>query len=110
MDYLMGFDIGTTSTRCILIDSDGKLIASASKEYPMATPKPGWAEQDPGDWWEGTLATINEVLKKSGIDPSDIVAIGLSDQMHGSVFLDSYGDVIRPSLLWCDLRTANQCQ
>ncbi len=110
MDYLIGFDIGTTSTRCIIIESGGKLIASATKEYPMATPKPGWAEQDPDDWWRGVLSTIREVLKKSGIDPSDIAAVGLSGQMHGSVFLDKSGSVIRPALLWCDQRTDSQCQ
>ena len=110
MDYLIGFDIGTTSTRCIIIESGGKLIASAIKEYPMATPKSGWAEQDPDDWWDGTLATICEVLKKSGINPSDIAAVGLSGQMHGSVFLDKNGSVIRPALLWCDQRTDSQCQ
>ena len=110
MDYLIGFDIVTTSTRCIIIERDGKLIASANKEYPMATPKPGWAEQDPDDWWGGALATIREVLEKSKIDPSDIAAVGLSGQMHGSVFLDSCGSVIRPALLWCDQRTDSQCQ
>ncbi len=110
MDYLIGFDIGTTSTRCILIDREGRLITSATKEYPMATPKPGWAEQDPADWWGGTLATTREVLKKSEIDPSNIVAVGLSGQMHGSVFLDKNGNVIRPALLWCDQRTDSQCQ
>ncbi len=110
MDYLIGFDIGTTATRCILIDREGELIASANKEYPMATPEPGWAEQNPGDWWGATVTTTREVLKKSGINPSDIAAIGLSGQMHGSVFLDASGGVIRPALLWCDQRTGSQCQ
>lgn len=109
MDYLIGFDIGTTSTRCILIDTNGKLVASATSDYPMDTPKPGWAEQDPDDWWSGTVATIKEVIEKSKINPSNISAIGLSGQMHGSVFLDKEGKVIRPALLWCDQRTQAQC-
>ncbi len=109
MDYLIGFDIGTTSTRCILIDADGKLIASATSDYPMDTPRPGWAEQDPDNWWEAAVITIKEVIEKSKINPSDISAIGLSGQMHGSVFLDKEGKVIRPALLWCDQRTQAQC-
>jgi xylulokinase len=109
MNYLIGYDIGTSSTRCILIDTTGKLIASSTKEYDMDTPKPGWAEQHPDLWWEASVETIKDVLKKSKIDPSDIAAIGISGQMHGSVFLDSSGKVIRPALLWCDQRTASQC-
>jgi len=109
MTYLIGFDIGTTSTRCILINIYGKLIASALKEYPMDTPKPGWAEQHPDSWWEASVYTIKEVLAKSKVDPKDIKAIGLSGQMHGSVFLDCHGKVIRPALLWCDQRTSSQC-
>ena len=109
MNYLIGFDIGTTSTRCILIDVLGKLIASATKEYPLDTPRPGWAEQDPGHWWEASVYTVKEVLAKSKVDPGDISAIGLSGQMHGSVFLDKTGKVIRPALLWCDQRTKAQC-
>ncbi len=110
MDYLIGFDIGTTSTRCILVDKAGKLIASATKEYPMDTPKPGWAEQHPDSWWEASMDTIKSVLKESKVIPSKIAAIGLSGQMHGSVFLDKAGKVIRPALLWCDQRTTGQCQ
>ena len=109
MNYLIGFDIGTTSTRCILIDILGKLIASATKEYPLDTPRPGWAEQDPDHWWEASVYTIKEVLAKSEVDPGDVSAIGLSGQMHGSVFLDKDGKVIRPALLWCDQRTQAQC-
>ena len=109
MQYLIGFDIGTTSTRCILIDASGKLISSATKEYPLDTPKPGWAEQDPDHWWEASVDTVKEVLDKSKIDPKDIAALGLSGQMHGSVFLDNTGKIIRPALLWCDQRTAEQC-
>ncbi|MBC8389723.1 MAG: xylulokinase [Actinobacteria bacterium] len=110
MAHLISFDIGTSSTRCILINEDGKLIASAIKEYPLFTPKPGWAEQDPEDWWKATVFTIKEVLTKSKINPSNIAAIGLSGQMHGSVFLDKGGKVIRPAILWCDQRTEAQCK
>jgi len=110
MDYIVAFDIGTTSTRCILIDRSGKLIASANKGYPMDTPRASWAEQDPDQWWKASVSTIKEVLARSKIDPKDISAIGLSGQMHGSIFLDREGKVIRPAILWCDQRTSSQCE
>ncbi|MBN2072318.1 MAG: xylulokinase [Actinobacteria bacterium] len=110
MNYLIGLDIGTTSTKCILMDSSGKLTASAVKQYPLDIPKPGWAQQNPEHWWEATIWTIKEVLKKSKKDSQDVCAIGLSGQMHGSVFLDKYGKVIRPAIIWCDQRTAEQCR
>lgn len=97
MNYLIGFDIGTTSTRCILIDTNGRLIASAISEYPMDTPRPGWAEQHPDSWWKASIDTVRTVLKESKIIPSKIAAIGLSGQMHGSVFLDKAGTaLVRP--------------
>jgi xylulokinase len=110
MHYLIGFDIGTSSTRCILIDIKGRLIASSTKEYDMDTPEPGWAEQHPDLWWEASAETVKDVLDKSKVNPKDIAAIGISGQMHGSVFLDKDGKVIRPALLWCDQRTNPQCK
>ncbi|MBM3705657.1 MAG: xylulokinase [Actinobacteria bacterium] len=109
MDYLIGMDIGTSSTRAIIIDENGKLVASATGEYPLFTPKPGWAEQNPEDWWKASVSVIKEVIETSGVAPADIAAIGPSGQMHGSVFLDSSGEVLRPALLWCDQRTQPQC-
>ncbi len=109
MSNLIGFDIGTTSARCLLINKSGKLIASSTKEYGMEIPGPGWAQQNPEDWWDAAVCTVREVLAKSGINSSDISAIGLAGQMHSSVFLDSRGKVIRPAILWCDQRTSNQC-
>ncbi len=109
MDYLLGLDIGTTSTRAIIIDEDGKLVASSIKDYPLITPKPGWAEQNPEDWWNATVYTIKDTIESSNISPKDISCVGLSGQMHGSVFLDKEGKVIRPAILWCDQRTQAQC-
>ncbi len=110
MKYLIGMDIGTSSTRAIIINEDGKLIASASADYPLITPKPGWAEQNPNDWWEASIKVLRKVLQDSKVSPKDIAGIGPSGQMHGSVFIDSNGDVIRPAILWCDQRTQNQCE
>ena len=109
MNYLIGIDIGTTSTRAIIIDEDGNLKASSTKDYPLITPKPGWAEQNPEDWWGAAVYTVKDSIESSNVSPKDISALGLSGQMHGSVFLDKKGEVIRPAILWCDQRTQAQC-
>ena len=75
----------------------------------MHSPQPGWTEQDPDDWWDATVKTVRAVVKQAKLKPADVKAIGLSGQMHGSVFLDAQDDVLRPALLWCDQRTAAQC-
>jgi len=109
MEYLLGIDVGTTSTRTIIINEDGRLISSSTKEYKMYTPKPGWAEQDPDDWWNAVVYTIKDAVEKSNISPGKISCMGLTGQMHGSVFVDNNGKVIRPAILWCDQRTQKQC-
>ncbi|WP_158751903.1 xylulokinase [Acidobacterium sp. S8] len=108
--YFLGLDVGTGGTRAVLIDENGKVVASASSEHePFRTPYPGWAEQDPEDWWRAAQTAIREVLAASGVAASDIGAAGLTGQMHGAVMLDSEGKVLRPSLIWCDQRTGPQC-
>ncbi len=109
MAYLLGLDVGTTGTKALLIDETGAIVASALSEYPLATPRPNWAEQDPADWWRATCETIRAVLAETNISGGEISGIGLSGQMHGSVFLDEDDEVIRPAILWCDQRTSEQC-
>jgi len=109
-NYLLGIDIGTTSTITILIDENGNLLASSTSDYELITLKPGWVEQNPDDWWTATVKTIKDVIEKTNISPRDIACIGLSGQMHGSVFLDNKGKIIRPAILWCDQRTYSQCE
>jgi len=109
MSALIGIDVGTTGTKTLLIDESGRLLASATQEYPLHTPKPGWAEQNPEDWWQATVSTIRAVLARGGVLPKEVKGLGLSGQMHGSVFLDKDNQVIRPAILWCDQRTADQC-
>lgn len=109
MGYLVGIDIGTSGTKSLLLTDEGAVVASAGAEYPLLTPRPGWAEQDPGEWWRATTTTVRALLARSGVDASEVSAIGLSGQMHGSVFLDGAGEVIRPAILWCDQRTGAQC-
>ena len=109
MTYYLGLDIGTSGTKALLITADGKPVASDTQEYPLSTPRPLWAEQDPDDWWRAVVQTTKNVLEKAGIQGEEIAGIGLSGQMHGSVFLDKDNRVLRPALLWCDQRTQAEC-
>ena len=110
MNYLIGIDLGTSATKTVLFDEDGNVIASASKEYPMYQPQNGWAEQKPEDWKEAALETIAAVVRQSGVNKEDIKGLGISGQMHGLVMLDENNEVIRPSIIWCDQRTAAECE
>lgn len=109
MASFLGIDIGTSGTKTLVMQEDGVILASATAEYPLASPRPGWSEQDPADWWDATVKTVRQVMKAAKLKAADIGGIGLSGQMHGSVFLDRRGDVIRPALLWNDQRTAAEC-
>ncbi|MBR6789964.1 MAG: xylulokinase, partial [Oscillospiraceae bacterium] len=108
MAYYIGADIGTSGTKTVLFDRLGNIIASSSREYPLYQPQNGYAEQDPADWWNAVKETIAEVL--GGVDAGEVKGIGLSGQMHGLVMLDEQGEVIRPSIIWCDQRTAAECE
>lgn len=109
MSCFLGIDLGTSAVKCILVDDLGNVKGSHSVEYPLLQPHPGWAEQRPEDWWEGTSRCISELLRMTSIPGADVKGVGLSGQMHGSVFLDRKLQVIRPALLWCDQRTSAQC-
>jgi xylulokinase len=111
MSIYLGIDVGTSGTKTLAIDERGKILAEAtSEEYPLYHPQPSWSEQDPEDWWKATVSTIRAVLQKGNLKPADVKAIGLSGQMHGSVFLDEQNRVVRPALLWNDQRTAAECE
>ena len=108
--YMLGIDIGTSCAKCLLMTRDGQVFARSSREYPLLTPRPGWAEQDP-DWWvEAAFASIRQLMETTGIRPESIEGISFSGQMHGLVPLDREGRVIRKSILWCDQRTEPQCR
>lgn len=109
MGFFLGIDIGTSATKAIVVDGDGKVRGSGTVEYPLYTPRPNWAEQDPEDWWQGTVGSTRKAIESAGIDGYDISAIGFSGQMHGAVLLDSSDRVLRPAILWCDQRTAQEC-
>lgn len=103
----LGVDVGTSGVKALVVDGSGEVLASATSPLTMATPRPGWAEQDPESWWGGTVSAIRDVVEAAD---GGIEAVGLSGQMHSSVFLDAAGSVIRPALLWCDGRTTAECR
>jgi xylulokinase len=105
MATLIGVDVGTSGTRALAVTTDGELVAEANRPHELLTPRPGWTEQEPAQWWEATKAVLAEVAGSA----HDVVGLGLTGQMHGSVFLDAAGEVIRPALLWNDQRTAAEC-
>ncbi len=109
MAYLIGIDVGTSGTKTVLFNEEGKALASVMEEYPLHTPHPGWTEQEPEDWVRASVNTLKAVVDQSGVNPSEIKGIGLSGQMHGSVFLDEKNEVVRPAILWNDSRTADEC-
>jgi xylulokinase len=104
----LGLDVGTGGTRAVLVDERGQVVASASSEHaPFRAPYPGWAEQDPEDWWRAAQEAIRGALAQ--VPDAKVDAVGLTGQMHGAVLLDKDGQVLRPSLIWCDQRTGPQC-
>ncbi len=110
MNYLIGIDVGTSATKTVLFEESGKVVASASKEYPLYQPQNGWAEQKPEDWRDAVLETLSQVVLKSGVSKDDIKGIGISGQMHGLVMLDENNEVLRPSIIWCDQRTGAEVE
>ncbi|NLX23610.1 MAG: xylulokinase, partial [Phycisphaerae bacterium] len=110
MALLCGIDIGTSATKTLLCTGDGRVLATASVEYPVYAPRPGWSEQEPTDWWKATVKGIAAVCRKARKKPEQITAIGLSGQMHGSVFVNRAGKSLRRALLWNDQRTARECE
>jgi xylulokinase len=104
---LIGLDVGTSGARAVAVDLLGNVVAAASADYPLSTPRPGWTEQDPELWWDASQAVLSHVVAQLRDPP---LGLGLTGQMHGSVFLDAGDSVIRPALLWSDQRTASQCR
>ena len=109
MPYLMGIDVSTTGIKALLMDEDGNVTGTATTELLLSTPEPLWSEQDPSDWWNGTVKGIQKVLKQTGVSGADVTAVGLTGQMHGLTLLGENGDVLRPAMLWNDQRTGAQC-
>jgi xylulokinase len=109
--YVLGIDVGTGGTRVLILGDDGRTVASATEEHePFASPQIGWAEQRPEDWWRAAGLAIRKALGLAKLRGEQISCVGFSGQMHGAVMLDGSGEVIRPALIWCDVRTEKQCR
>ena len=106
--YYIGVDLGTSSVKLLLMDKQGTVVKTVSKEYPISFPKPGWSEQNPYDWYEQSVAGIRELT--SGIKKEEVAGISFGGQMHGLVILDENDKVIRPAILWNDGRTTKECE
>ncbi|PID58267.1 xylulokinase [candidate division KSB3 bacterium] len=110
MRYVLGIDVGTSSTKTVLLSENGDVVAVGQQAYDFDTPQPGWAEQDPEMWWDAAKSAIAQVLRSSSVAPQTIQAIGFSGQMHGPVFLDAAGRSIRPAIIWADQRSTAECR
>jgi xylulokinase len=109
MALVLGIDVSTTATKAILIDPDGSVRGIGTAEYGVSMPQPLWSEQDPEAWWAAARQAIPGALAVAGATGDDVVAVGLTGQMHGAVLLDADGAVLRPAILWNDQRTAAEC-
>lgn len=109
MDHVLGIDASTTSVKAILVEASGAAAGVGSASYELSVPQPLWSEQDPRLWWDGTRAAVRAVLASAGVAGSDVVAVGLTGQMHGLVLLDAADEVLRPAILWNDQRTGPEC-
>src|SRR5260370_26179454 len=108
--YVLGIDVGTGGTRALIADSSGRVVASATEEHaPFASPHAGWAEQHPDDWWRAAQLAVRNALRRGALQGDQIACVGFSGQMHGAVMLDAADGVVRPALIWCDVRTQKQC-
>ena len=109
MAHVLGIDVSTTATKAVLIDESGAVVGVGASAYGFNVPRPLWSEQDPELWWDGAVTAIRSVIATTGVPADEVVAIGLTGQMHGAVLLDAAGDVLRPAILWNDQRTATEC-
>ena len=107
-EHYLGIDVGTTAVKALVVDEDGTVAGEAESPLEVSMPSPGWSEQDPGDWWNGAVDAVRASMGSAGV--REIRAIGLSGQMHSSVLLDEDDRVVRPAMLWNDVRTTAQCQ
>ena len=106
--HYLGIDVGTTAIKALIVDESGSVVGEAEAPQELSVPQPGWSEQNPSDWWQGTIDAVRAACAQADI--RDVKAIGLSGQMHSSVLLDDADEVLRPAILWNDVRTTDQCR
>lgn len=107
---LLGIDIGTSNIKAVVATAEGDVLAEAHAAYDTQFPQPGWAEQNPEDWWTGTVSAVRQALAQAGADPARIAGIGVSGQGCAVTLLDDLGVVIRPAVIWMDARSEPQCE
>jgi xylulokinase len=108
---VLGIDVGTGGTRAVIADERGTILASATGDHQaFVSPQIGWAEQHPEDWWHAAGIAVRQALFQADVSKEQIACVGFSGQMHGAVMLDAADRVVRPALIWCDVRTEKQCQ
>ena len=110
MSVYLGIDLGTTGLKSLLVREDGSICGSGYMEYPISIPAPGFAEQDPGDWWNALRLSLAEAMQASGVTADEIAGIGLSGQMHGLVMTGADDALLYPAIIWCDQRSVDQVQ
>ena len=109
--WFLGMDVGTGGTRAVIVDGNGKLIAGASAEHaPFRTPHPGWAEQDPEDWWRAAQQALRGALAAAPEPRQPVAAIGLTGQMHGAVLIDQAMKPVRQAILHNDARAHREAE
>ena len=109
-EYLLGIDIGTSACKIAVFTREGQVAASGNGDYPVYYPHPGWAEQNPDEWWDAICRTIPEVLKKGGIDPTEIRGVGIDGQSWSAIPVDRDGNVLANTPIWMDTRAVDICE
>lgn len=110
MKFVIGIDLGTSAVKTVLVDQRGTIVNEASQPYDIQHLQPGFSEQQPEDWVQGTIGSLQQLMRESKVAAKDIEGLSFSGQMHGLVLLDEEGQVLRPAILWNDTRTTKQCR
>jgi xylulokinase len=109
-DAVLGIDVGTQSSKCVILDSTGKLCGVGQARYGVLTPRPHWVEQEPETWWDAAVSAVREALQQARIAPEQVRGIGVTGQMHGVVLLNRGLEALHPAIIWMDRRSANLCE
>ena len=106
--YLLGVDVGTTSTKVVIVEPSGKILSQCSSEHELSVARPGWTEEDPRDWWKGLVRAVKRCLSESSIEAARIAGIGVSGQIPTMVLVDEKGEPTRKAILYSDSRAVDE--
>lgn len=110
IDILLGIDIGTQGSKCVVLDANGDLLGVGYEGYSLLTPRPHWIEQDPASWWSAAVSAVRQAMRQASVSAGRVCGIGVTGQMHGVVLLDAAHQPLRPAIIWMDRRSANLCK